>query len=226
MLICIIEDDAAITEALAYTLEKEGYHVVSAGNVTESLAYIGRTDIDLYLIDVMLPDGTGYDICRKIKTFHEDKSVIFLTACDEETNVVMGLDLGADDYITKPFRVRELLSRIQSVMRRCQKSSAKIERYQFKNISISTKEARVFKGTEEIPLTALEYKLLLILVSQKGGILTRNQLLEHIYTVTGEYVNDNTLTVYIKRLREKLEEEPGNPQFIKTVRGIGYQIEG
>lgn len=226
MKICMIEDDITIAEALTYTLEKEGYHVYTAGSVTEALHYIGNRATDLFLIDVMLPDGTGYEICRKIKTFHEDKPVIFLTACDEEANVVMGLDLGADDYITKPFRVRELLSRIQSVMRRYKYITPDTNVYQFKNINVSLKDAKVLKGNEEVSLTALEYKLLLILITHKGSVITREQLLDHIFSLTGEYVNDNTLTVYVKRLREKLEEDPGTPELIKTVRGIGYQIEG
>lgn len=223
MQICIIEDDAAIAEALGYTLEKEGYRVCTAGSVKAAFPFIGNKEIDLYIIDVMLPDGTGYDICRKIKTFH-DKPVIFLTACDEEANVVMGLDLGADDYITKPFRVRELISRIQSVMRRYKNMPTETNIYRFKNISVSIKDAKVFKGEEEAALTALEYKLLLILISRKGTVITRDRLLEHVFTVTGEYVNDNTLTVYIKRLREKLEDDPGKPELIKTIRGFGYQI--
>jgi len=154
----------------------------------------------------------------------KDKPVIFLTAFDDEVNVVMGLDMGADDYITKPFRIRELLSRIKSVLRRYQKqpeqTKASIE---IENIRINTLEGKVFKHGEEVLLTALEYRLLMIFANHIGQVLTRAQLLDRIWDVAGDFVNDNTLTVYIKRLREKLEDHPQSPVIIKTVRGMGYK---
>lgn len=222
--ILIVEDDAAIAEALEFSLEKEGFYIMRAANISEALSCLGKKDIVLYLLDVLLPDGTGYELCRKIKSFY-NTPVIFLTACDEEANVVMGLDIGADDYIIKPFRVRELISRIHSVLRRygqagCQAPSV----YQNAGIKVSFPDGKVYKDGQEVSLSALEYKLLLYLIRNEGAIVTREQLLSHIFDIAGEYVNDNTLTVYIKRLRGKLEEDSSNPQFIKTVRGLGYML--
>lgn len=222
--ILLVEDDETIASALSYALEQEGFAVVWKKRVDESMAYLGKSDISLYLLDVLLPDGTGYDICKKIKTFY-DAPVIFLTACDEEANVVMGLDMGADDYIAKPFRVRELISRIHSVLRRYKRQEPEsIAEYVFGDIKVSLADGKVYKNCKEIYLSALEYKLLLYLLQNKGIIVTREQLLSHIFDIAGEYVNDNTLTVYMKRLREKIEEDPGNPQMIKTVRGLGYLL--
>lgn len=220
--ILLVEDDETIAAALSYALVQEHFEVVWVKGVTESIPYIGKSDISLYLLDVLLPDGIGYDVCKKIKTFY-DAPVIFLTACDEEANVVMGLDMGADDYIVKPFRVRELVSRIHSVMRRYKKQDAEnITDYEFESIRVSLSIGKVYKNGAEVYLSALEYKLLLYLIRNKGMIVTREQLLSHIFDIAGEYVNDNTLTVYIKRLRNKLEDDPGNPRMIKTIRGLGY----
>lgn len=225
MKILIVEDDKAIAGAMEYTLNKEGFLTVFADSAAKAAPYIGAKDIDLYLLDVMLPDGTGYDICRKIKHFY-DAPVIFLTACDEEANVVMGLDIGADDYITKPFRVRELISRINSVLRRYKKwIPEKTSVFSCHGIRVVPAEAKVYRENEEVFLSVLEYKLLLYLIRNAGQVVTREQLLSHIFDIAGEYVNDNTLTVYIKRLREKLESNMRDPQFIRTVRGVGYMIE-
>lgn len=177
----------------------------------------------IYILDVLLPDGSGYDICRLVRK-KQDVPVLFLTACDEEVNVVMGLDIGADDYITKPFRIQELLSRIRSVLRRYRKGESDSGIYQIENLCINTKKAKVYKDDQEVFLTALEYRLLLTFVNNLGQVLTRNQLLESIWDVAGNFVNDNTLTVYIKRLRDKLEQDSQNPVIIKTVRGLGYRM--
>ena len=188
---------------------------------------IANHKFSLYILDLTLPDGNGYEVCKLIKA-QGDLPVIFLTAFDDEVNVVMGLELGADDYISKPFRIKELLARIKSVLRRYTNDSND-GKIQIKNVKINTSEARVFKDDKEIVLTAMEYRLLLILINNlinnRGKILSRNQLLEEIWDVSGDFVNDNTLTVYIKRLRDKIEDEPENPQIIKTVRGMGYRIE-
>jgi DNA-binding response OmpR family regulator len=177
----------------------------------------------LCLFDLSLPDGSGYDLCELVKK-REDKPVIFLTAFDDEVNVVMGLDMGADDYITKPFRIRELLSRIKSVLRRYNKQPEQAKTYiDIENIRINTLEGKVFKSGEEVLLTALEYRLLMIFANHIGQVLTRAQLLDRIWDVAGDFVNDNTLTVYIKRLREKLEDNPQSPVIIRTVRGMGYK---
>ena len=177
------------------------------------------------LLDVTLPDGSGYEICKRMREDSRLKEipVIFLTACDDEVNIVMGLDLGADDYITKPFRVRELISRMNSVLRRAGKKQAETT-INYQDLSINTIAARVFKNNQEVFLTGMEYRLLLILATHRNQVMTRDQLFEAIWDLGGEYVNDNTLTVYIKRLREKLEDDPAHPQLIRTIRGLGYKL--
>ena len=221
--IFLLEDDDAIALGLCYSLQNEGYNVTLAKSVSEATDIVEKSDFALYILDLTLPDGSGYDVCKKIKSLG-DRPVIFLTAYDDEVNVVMGFDLGADDYITKPFRLKELLVRIKSVLRRYNKAggdtTVKIE-----NITINTNEAKVYKNGEEIVLTAMEYRLLLILLNNRGKVLSRSQLLENIWDVEGDFVEDNTLTVYIKRLRDKIEEDAASPQIIKTVRGLGYVID-
>ena len=219
MKVLFVEDDPSIAMGLEYSLTQEGYDICVCRQVSEALEALDRETFDLCLLDVTLPDGTGYEICRKAKK-REETAVIFLTACDDEGNVVMGLDMGADDYITKPFRIRELLSRMKSVLRRYKKTENGVQNLQFGPITISPLQAKVYKNGEELMLTAMEYRLLLTLAQAEGKVLTRNQLLESRWDVGGDYVNDNTLTVYIKRLREKLGEE----ELIHTVRGMGYRL--
>lgn len=223
MKIFLLEDDDAIGIGLTYSLENEGYTVTLAKTVADAFKIIDKDTFSLYILDLTLPDGSGYDVCRKIKE-GGDLPVIFLTAFDDEVNVVMGFDLGADDYISKPFRVKELLLRIKSVLRRYNKDSADGV-FKIRDLTINTNEAKVYKNNQEIVLTAMEYRLLLILLNNRGNVLSRNQLLENIWDVDGDFVEDNTLTVYIKRLRDKIEEDPTNPVYIKTVRGLGYIIE-
>ena len=219
MKVLFVEDDPSIAMGLEYSLTQEGYDICVCRQVSEALEALDRETFDLCLLDVTLPDGTGYEICRKAKK-REETAVIFLTACDDEGNVVMGLDMGADDYITKPFRIRELLSRMKSVLRRYKKTENGVQNLHFGPITISPLQAKVYKNGEELMLTAMEYRLLLTLAQAEGKVLTRNQLLESLWDVGGDYVNDNTLTVYIKRLREKLGEE----ELIHTVRGMGYRL--
>lgn len=222
MNIFLLEDDDAIGMGLTYSLENEGYNVTLAKTVKNAFEIIDKTEFSLYILDLTLPDGSGYDVCKKIK-MQGDLPVIFLTAFDDEVNVVMGFDLGADDYISKPFRLKELTARIKSVLRRYNKDSAD-GIIKIKNLAINTNEAKVYKNNAEIILTAMEYRLLLILLNNRGKVLSRNQLLENIWDIDGAFVEDNTLTVYIKRLRDKIEDCPTNPEFIKTVRGLGYVI--
>lgn len=229
MKILIVEDDKTIASGLEYSLQDADYQTIICHDV-ESASDVIATQldhIDLCLFDLSLPDGTGYELCEAVKK-QQDKPVIFLTALDNEVNVVMGLDMGADDYITKPFRIRELLSRIKSVLRRYNKqaNTPPATTINIENISINTQEGKVYKQGQEVLLTALEYRLLLIFANHIGQVLTRNQLLERIWDVAGDFVNDNTLTVYIKRLREKLEDNPQSPTIIKTVRGLGYKVGG
>lgn len=221
--IFLLEDDDAIALGLCYSLQNEGYNVTLAKSVIEATDIVEKNDFALYILDLILPDGSGYDVCKKIKSIG-DRPVIFLTAYDDEVNVVMGFDLGADDYITKPFRLKELLVRIKSVLRRYNRTGGDAT-VKIKNITINTNEAKVYKNGEEIVLTAMEYRLLLILLNNRGKVLSRSQLLENIWDVEGDFVEDNTLTVYIKRLRDKIEEDAASSQIIKTVRGLGYMID-
>lgn len=221
--IFLLEDDEAIGIGLTYSLENEGYNVTLAKSVKEAEKIIDEKEFSLYILDLTLPDGSGYDVCKRIKA-KGDLPVIFLTAYDDEVNVIMGFELGADDYISKPFRVKELMLRIKSVMRRYSNETSD-GIIKINNLKINTNEAKVYKNNEEIILTAMEYRLLLILLSNRGKVLSRTALLENIWDVAGDFVEDNTLTVYIKRLRDKNEEDPAKPEFIKTVRGLGYVIE-
>ena len=225
--ILMVEDDSTIAFAVKYAVEQEGFNLDIAENLENARKIVNSKEYDLILLDVMLPDGNGYEFLKQLREHDEDTPVIFLTACDEEVNIVMGLDIGGDDYITKPFRVRELISRINAILRRKGKSQDSNKKIlKFKNISIHTLEARVFKNNEEILLTAAEYKLLLILIQNKNMVLSRAQILEKLWDVTYDFINDNTLSVYIKRLREKIEDDSSKPQYILTVRGLGYKWNG
>ena len=224
--ILMVEDDSTIAFAVKYAVEQESFNLDIASDLNQAREIVSTKVYDLILLDVMLPDGNGYEFLKDLRKHDEDTPVIFLSACDEEVNIVMGLDIGADDYITKPFRVRELISRINAILRRKGKIQDNKKIIKFKNISIHTLEARVFKNDEEIILTSAEYKLLLILIQNKNVVLTRAQILEKLWDVTYDFINDNTLSVYIKRLREKIEDDSSKPQYILTVRGLGYKWNG
>ncbi len=219
--ILLVEDDYQIAAYLGELLQAEGFDTQIAGSKKEASDCLLAQVFDLVLLDVSLPDGNGFSICAEIKREYE-LPVIFLTASGDEYSVVAGLDMGADDYIAKPFRPRELISRIRSVLRRCKKEQRILS---CGDLRVNVSSATVSKGEKELFLSALEYRLLLLLMQNKGQILTRNQLLEEIWDASGEYVNDNTLSVYMKRLREKIEENPQNPRLLHTIRGIGYRME-
>ena len=219
--ILLVEDDGQIASYLGELLRAEGFDTQIAGSKKEAGECLLVQAFDLVLLDVSLPDGNGFSICAEIKREYEIP-VIFLTASGDEYSVVAGLDMGADDYIAKPFRPRELISRIRSVLRGCKKEQ-RILSCGYLRVNVSS--ATVTKGEKELFLSALEYRLLLLLLQNKGQILTRNQLLEEIWDASGEYVNDNTLSVYMKRLREKIEENPQSPRLLHTIRGIGYRME-
>ena len=223
--ILIIEDDDAIGTGLKYYLEGEDFTVILAPTGSTALETIQKEkDINLILLDINLPDVSGFDLFQKIKSII-NIPIIFLTANDLEVSIVRGLDMGADDYITKPFKARELTSRINAVLRRnSNQSQKKSNIINLGNVSIDIREAKVTKNNEVVFLTALEYKILLLLVLNLNIVFTREKILANIWDVSEEYVNDNTLTVYIKRIREKIEDDPTNPQIIQTVRGIGYKI--
>lgn len=221
----IVEDDRTIAAGLQYSLEQEQYEVLLCHDVqsAKQMIHAHGQELGMYIFDLNLPDGSGYELCQLVKN-NKDVPVIFLSAIDEEVNIVMGLDMGADDYITKPFRVRELISRMKSVLRRYQMNIPNRHINTIGSLSINTAEAKVYKHGQEIILTALEYRLLLIFAGHPNQVLSRTQLLEQIWDVAGDFVNDNTLTVYIKRLREKLEDNPAEPAIIVTVRGLGYKL--
>lgn len=219
--ILLVEDDGQIASYLGELLRAEGFDTQIAGSKKEAGECLLIQAFDLVLLDVSLPDGNGFSVCAEIKREYEIP-VIFLTASGDEYSVVAGLDMGADDYIAKPFRPRELISRIRSVLRRCKKEQRILS---CGDLRVNVSSATVTKGEKELFLSALEYRLLLLLLQNKGQILTRNQLLEEIWDASGEYVNDNTLSVYMKRLREKIEENPQSPRLLHTIRGIGYRME-
>lgn len=219
MKILLVEDNEAIIMGLEYLLSQEGYQVGTAKCVEEADRLLAREDYSLVLLDIALPDGDGFDLCRKIK--RESRiPVIFLTAKEEETDVVKGLDLGADDYVIKPFRNRELVSRIRGVLRRSGKGNPVLR---CRDISVNTETGRVSRGGEEISLTKLEYRILSNMISYPGKLFTRDEILADVWDISGNFVNDNTLSVTMKRLREKLGDTDG--QLIRTVRGMGYRLE-
>ncbi|MBE6776276.1 MAG: response regulator transcription factor [Ruminococcaceae bacterium] len=218
--ILIIEDDVTIVKNLSELLCHEGFDTDSALNCKEAEIKIETAQFDLVLLDVLLPDGNGFSLCNRIKNV-TDCPVIFLTASADEFSVVTGLDIGADDYIEKPYRPRELISRIKSVLRRTGKSQSIIT---LGNISVDMDKGIVTKNGKDVFLSALEYRLFLVFLNNPGVTLTRNKLLSEIWDIAGDFVNDNTLTVYIKRLREKVEDDIQNPKIILTVRGLGYKL--
>jgi two-component system, OmpR family, response regulator RegX3 len=221
MNILLVEDDANLALGVEYALQNEGFAISVAGTAARAAELLPQ-GFDLALLDVMLPDGTGYDICKLIRR-QGNMPVIFLTACDEEVNIVMGLDLGGDDYITKPFRIRELISRINAVLRRMGHPGEEGGTLISGVIELNTLECRVLKNDMEASLTPLEYRLLLAFLNNPRQALGRGKLLETLWDVDGEFVDDNALSVYIRRLREKLEDDPDKPACIMTVRGIGYK---
>ncbi|MEK3914293.1 response regulator transcription factor [Paenibacillus sp. FSL H7-0331] len=220
--ILLVEDDDNFVFGISYTLTSEGYTVILAGSLEEARKALVTGAVDLILLDVNLPDGSGYEMCREIRASSQ-VSIIFLTALDEETNVVVGLDLGADDYMTKPIRTKELLSRIKAVLRRNNKNIEKANIWRSGDIQVRVLEGTVFKNNKEIILTGLEYRLLLMLITHPKQICSRSAILNSLWDMSGEFIDDNTLSVHIRRLREKVEDEPATPQYIITVRGVGYK---
>ena len=216
--ILIVEDDKEIVANLEILLKEEGFFAASAYSREEAFRLTEQETFDLILLDLNLPDGNGYSFCGTIKK-ERDIPVIMLTAMGDEPSIVTGFELGADDYVVKPFKPLELVSRIKNVLRRCGKTQAV---FRLGNLTVDTLKAVVSKDGQEIVLSALEYRLLLIFLGHQGEVLSRKRLLDEIWDIAGDYVNDNTLTVYIKRLREKIEDDPGMPQIIKTIRGLGY----
>lgn len=218
--ILLVEDDQAIVKNLTDILRREGFYVDSASGQTKALDLMEQASYDLCLLDISLEEGNGFAVCRAIKD-KGDTPVIFLTASGDEYSVVAGFDIGGDDYVKKPFRPRELISRMKNVLRRTGRQNNIIE---LEGLHVNLDQGIVRRNEEEIFLTALEYRLLLVFLNHRGMVLSRTMLLEEIWDIAGDFVNDNTLTVYIKRLREKIELDPQKPVIIRTVRGLGYKV--
>lgn len=224
--ILLVEDDREISRNLTLLLKAEGFAVTHAPTQAEAASLLAESpaenSYDLALVDISLPDGNGFAVCTEVKQTR-DIPVIFLTASGDEASVVTGLNIGADDYITKPFRSRELIARIKTALR---KSGRAPSAFEMEGLRVDTASGVVKKDGKEIFLSALEYRLLLVFINNPGNIITRDRLLDELWDAAGEFVNNNTLTVYIKRLREKIEEDPASPRIILTVRGIGYRLGG
>lgn len=217
----LVEDDRSIVENLTAFLHSEGYAVRSAAGQRDALRLLEQETFDLALLDVSLADGNGFSLCSAIKAAYA-LPVIFLTASGDEYSTVTGFTLGADDYIAKPFRPRELVTRIKNILRLTGASGSVIH---LGSVEVDTVKGSASKNGRDLYLSALEYRLLLFFLNNRGAVLSRAQLLESIWDIAGDYVNDNTLTVYIKRLREKIEDDPQEPTIIRTVRGLGYKVD-
>ena len=218
--ILLVEDDAQITASLSAFLQSEGFSVETATGETRARQLVEQTAPGLLLVDVQLAEGSGFGVCAYARS--RGLPVIFLTASGDESSVVLGLDMGADDYIAKPFRPRELVSRIRSVLRRYGKEKTLVP---LGGVMVDTEKGRVTRDGRDVYLSALEYRLLLVFVNNPNGIITRDRLLDELWDAAGEFVTNNALTVYIKRLREKIETDHADPQIIRTVRGIGYMVD-
>lgn len=222
--ILLVEDDEALHRGIQFTLQQEGFIVSSASNLSEARAELQKQDIHLLLLDIQLPDGNGFDFCTEVR-LQWDTPIIFLTASDQEFDIVRGLDLGGDDYITKPFRLREFLSRVHAVLRR----RSPINRDEDPNLltvgslTLNMAEMRLMKYDQEVLLSLTEFRLLSLFLSHPKAVLSRDQIISHVWSDGMEIIDDNTVAVNIRRLREKIENDPQNPQLLVTVRGAGYR---
>jgi DNA-binding response OmpR family regulator len=226
----LVEDDEALHRGIEFTLKQEGYEVTGVRTVAEAFAAVAERTYDLVVLDVQLPDGNGFDVCARLRE-STDVPIVFLTASDSELDIVRGLDLGGDDYITKPFRLREFLSRIQAVLRRRPSAAANPARadapvLQGEGLTLHTAEMRLAKNGRDIPLSVTEFRLLALLMSHPRAVLSKEQILQQLWQEGGEYMDDNTVAVNIRRLREKIEDRPNDPRLILTVRGAGYRWNG
>ena len=223
--ILLLEDDASLIDGLAYSLKKNGFDVDVSRTVREAkqrLSDLG--DYVLLILDVSLPDGTGFEVCERVRRENQRIPIIFLTASDEEVNVIRGLDSGGDDYITKPFKLGELCSRIRALLRRAGISKSERSSYlECGDIEIDLIESRATLRGKTLDLTSAEYRLLCLLVRGANHVVTRNVIINELWNGTGNYVDPNTLSVYVRRLREKVEADPSRPEHLVTVRGFGYQ---
>lgn len=221
--ILLLEDDSSLVDGLCYSLKKNGYQVETAGSIKEAVEYLQKNLYNLLILDVTLPDGTGFEICEMVRKRKNQVPIIFLTASDEEINIIRGLDSGGDDYITKPFKLGELLSRIHALLRRAGiKKEEESARLVSGDLEIDLAASKVLLHGKKLELTAMEYRLLCLLVRSAGNIITRDVILNELWDGSGNFVDDNTLSVYIRRLREKIEVNPSEPEHLITIRGFGY----
>ncbi|SHJ65904.1 DNA-binding response regulator, OmpR family, contains REC and winged-helix (wHTH) domain [Anaerocolumna jejuensis DSM 15929] len=223
--ILLLEDDISLVDGLKYSLNRNGFDVELVRTVEEAMSHLPEIGAyDLLILDVTLPDGTGFEVCEKVRKQGKQIPIIFLTASDEEVNVIRGLDSGGDDYVTKPFKLGELCSRIRALLRRTgisnQNNNTVIE---YGDVSIDLLGSRVLLRGKTLDLTSAEYRLICLLVRNVNRVTTRNSILNELWDSTGDFVDDNTLSVYVRRLREKIEVDPSHPEHLITVRGFGYQ---
>ena len=218
----LLEDDLSLINGLSFALKKQGYEITVARTALEADALWKRGEYDLAVLDVSLPDGSGFDFCKKIRQTSK-VPIMFLTAADEETDIIMGLDIGGDDYITKPFKLAVFLSRINALLRRSENFGTAVTELISGGICIQLLKGEVYKRGELVELTASEYKLLCLFMENPDQILSQEQILGKLWDVGGSYIDNNSLTVYIRRLRTKIEDDPGKPKRIVTVRGMGYK---
>lgn len=223
--ILLLEDDIGLVDGLLYSLTKNGFEVEVAHTVSRALQRI--SDIrhyDLLILDVTLPDGTGFDVCERIRKYNKRLPIIFLTASDEEVNIMRGLDIGGDDYVTKPFKFGELCSRIRALLRRANVSGLENNTFiECGDIIIDFLQNRITLGGRILNLTKTEYRLLCLLVKNAENIVTKDVILNELWDNAENFIDANTLSVYIRRLREKVETDPSHPQHLITIRGFGYQ---
>lgn len=221
----LLEDDLSLIDGLRYSLKKNGFDIDFVRTVQEALQSLKRIhQYDLLILDVTLPDGTGFEVCESVREQNQQIPIIFLTASDEEVNIIRGLDSGGDDYITKPFKLGELCSRIRALLRRTTISGNETRNtVESGSVSIDLLGSRAYLYGKPLDLTSAEYRLLCLLVRNTGRIVMRDTILNELWDSSGDFVDDNTLSVYVRRLREKVEADPSHPQHLLTVRGFGYQ---
>ena len=220
--ILLVEDDLSLIAGLEFSLQKNGFQTDTARTVLDALRRLRDQSYDLLLLDLGLPDGTGFEICRQVRQVSATP-IIFLTASDEEVNIVMGLDMGGDDYITKPFKLNELISRINALLRRANLLETEKKELRSNGLVVRLLESRVLKDGREVTLTYAEYRLLCLLMEHPNQVLPRETILNRLWDTDGNFIDDNTLSVYVRRLRGKIEDDPDNAAFLLTVRGVGYQ---
>ena len=218
----LLEDDQSLIYGLSFSFKKQGFNADIARTISEALDLWAKNEYELLILDVSLPDGSGFEFCRKVRE-NSDVPIIFLTASDEETSVIMGLDIGGDDYITKPFKLSILISRINALLRRTEKYKYNSQEVESNGIKIHLLEGIAYKNENALDLTSGEYKLLCFLMENPNIVLSKDQILEKLWDINGNYIDNNSVTVYIRRLRVKIEDNPSQPKMIRTIRGLGYK---